>query len=440
MLERQCDVLVVGAGPAGLLAGGFAAKAGCSTVILESRQRPARKLGITGKGRCNVTNARPIQEYADHVFQGFEFLQPAFSFFSNQGIVELLARQGVPTVVERGQRVFPTSGKARDVVDALVAWTTAQGAELITGAQVQRIRPMDDGTFRVRALPSEGARLRLRAKTVVVATGGLSYPATGSTGFGFELARLLYIDVVPPVPSLVGITLAEPIRNARNLLIKNVQLSLLDGSRQLAEAFGDLMLTDRGFDGPVALQLSRYVSTWPGPGHLTLRLDLKPALSPEKLLGRMGREREARPYEPLLSSLRALLPNPLVAPVLLRVGVPRRAGWAALSPAQLQQLALTIKGMDFGVSGCEGWYRAIVTAGGIALDQLDPTTLRCHQYPHLYFCGEVLDADATTGGYNLQIAYSTGALAGHSAAMDAKNRPALAPVGAQGAPLREECK
>ncbi len=426
MLERACDVLIVGAGPAGLLAGGFAAQTGCSTVILESRQRPARKLGLTGKGRCNVTNARPMQEYADHVFQGFEFLQPAFSFFSNAAIVELLAQQGVPTVVERGQRVFPASGKARDVVDALVAWATSQGAEIITGAQVQRIRPMGDDTFRVRALPNEGARLRLRPKTVVVATGGLSYPTTGSTGFGFELARLLYIDVVPPVPSLVGITLAEPIKNARNLLIKNVHLSLLDGDAQVAEGFGDLMLTDRGFDGPAILPLSRFVSTWQGPNHLTLRLDLKPALSPEKLLARMQREREARPYEPLLSSLRALLPNPLVASVLLRVGVPRRAGWAALSPEQLQRLVDTIKTLDFEVTGCEGWYRAIATAGGIALDQLDPDTLRCRQYPHLYFCGEVLDADASTGGYNLQIAYSTGALAGHSAAMDAKSRPPVA--------------
>ena len=411
MSEQGRKVVIVGAGPAGLMAALHAAKEGANVTVLEHSKHACLKLGITGKGRCNVTNARPMAEFREKVPQGFDFLQPAFAYYSNVALRSELERMGVPTLVERGDRVYPSNGDAQTVRRALIG--AAQGAGVQLRTDVHDVEVLRDGTnFAVHFSDARGNRCAEKGSALLLATGGCSYPATGSDGSGYSLARALGHTVTPLRPTLVGLRMANALTAAAGEELRNVRVALLRKGECLAEEQGEVMCERLGFGGSAVLRLSRLVTMAEERDGFSLSIDFKPGLNRAKLRGRIAREREERPREPLSSSLRALLPAKLVLPVGRRAGVPLNRGWADLRAHDVECLVQTLKGMRFDVVGHEGFERALVTAGGVALDEVHPETMESRLVPNLYFAGELLDVDANTGGFNLQIAFSTGALAG----------------------------
>jgi predicted Rossmann fold flavoprotein len=413
--EGPWDVVVVGAGPAGLLAAGRAAMLGARALLLEKMEKPARKLRITGKGRANITNMKPLEECLKEIHPEPRFLRQAFGAFFNRDLVALLAEAGVPTKVERGERVFPASDRAWDVAEALAEWARRQGAVLVRHARVDGL-VIEDGAFR----GVEVARARIAAGSVVLATGGQSYPGTGSTGDGYRFALGAGHRIEPLRPSLVDIETRPDWAAAAGLGLRNVSLELwIDGRRRETE-FGEVLVTAKGFDGPAVLRLSRAIVDALAAGRkVEVSLDLKPALTAEQLEARLLRELEQRRGEPCGSLLRAFLPPPLVAPFARQLGVDPAAPLARLQPQARRKLPGLLKAQRFAVTGHGGWDKAIVTAGGVSLKEVDPRTLASRKIGNLYFAGEVLDLDGNTGGFNLQIAFSTGWLAGESAARQA---------------------
>ncbi|WP_306601515.1 NAD(P)/FAD-dependent oxidoreductase [Geothrix sp. 21YS21S-2] len=402
-MKRVCDVVVVGAGPAGLLAAGRAAMLGAKVLLLEKMEKPARKLRITGKGRCNITNMRPLEEQLQEIHPEPRFLRQAFGAFFNRDLIALLEANGVPTKTERGDRVFPASDRAWDVAEALVAWAKGQGVEIVSRARVESL-VIEDGAFSGLIFTHADATHRVEARCGVIATGGLSYPATGSTGDGHRFAEAAGHSIAPLRPSLVAIR-TEPACEATGLRLRNVRLTLWVDGKKKASEFGEAEFTDRGLDGPIVLRLSRRIVDFLAAGRkVEAALDLKPALDVPTLEARL--DRAFAPAAPLRDVLRSLLPAQLVEAFAARLGpAPRR-----------KELIALLKDLRFQVTGHGPWEEAIVTAGGVALKGVDPRTLASRVVENLFFAGEVLDLDANTGGYNLQIAFSTGWLAGESAA------------------------
>jgi len=423
--ERTYDVVVIGAGPAGLLAAGRAAMLGARVLLLEKMEKPARKLRITGKGRCNITNAKPLEEQLLEIHPEPRFLRSAFAAFSTRDLLELLRQNGVETKVERGGRVFPVSGRAWDVAEALVAWARRQGVEILKHTAVERLLIEDRSFQGVVVCPAKsGATGTIRARCGIVATGGRSYPATGSTGDGYHWAELAGHRVQPLRPSLVGVETTPVLQGARGLELKHVQLSLwVDGKRQASE-FGDTEFTDFGLEGPLVLRLSRRIVDGLAAGRkVELTLDLKPALDIPKLEARLRRELDARATEPCQVFLRTFLPAQLLDLFLRQLGLKRSGPASQLLGPKGARLVALLKELRFQATGHRGWEEAIVTAGGVSLQELDPRTMASRLVDGLHFAGEVVDLDANTGGYNLQIAFSTGWLAGESAARRALQRP-----------------
>lgn len=406
------DVLVVGGGPAGVIAAGSAARCGVRVALLEKMQKPLRKLCITGKGRCNITNARAYHEFVGQIGHNARFLKTAFSQFFNDDIVQLLNNQGVETVVERGQRVFPATGRAFDVADALLAWARGLGVMVSTHSPVNEL--LTDGG---RICGVQVGDRKIDARAVVLATGGMSYPATGSTGDGYRLAAAVGHQITPLLPSLVGLEVDCPCRLAGGLILKNVKVSLTVNYNLVAEEFGEVMLAQYGLEGAAVLRLSRQaVRQFHNGQRVCLVLDLKPALSPQQLDARFQRELQVDKQLTVNGLLRGLLPSALVDFVAQRAGLPLNQSVAKLQADALVSLIDTLKLLTFRVIGYRPWTEAVVTQGGVAIKEVDHKTLSSKLLHGLYFAGELLDLDANTGGYNLQIAYSTGWLAGLSAA------------------------
>ncbi|BDU76027.1 BaiN/RdsA family NAD(P)/FAD-dependent oxidoreductase [Mesoterricola sediminis] len=410
------DVAVVGGGPAGLLAAGRAAMLGARVLLLEKMEKPARKLRITGKGRANITNMRPLEEHLREIRPEPRFLRGAFGAFFNRDLVDLLAAEGVEVRVERGDRVFPASGRAWDVAEALAAWAVRQGAVLVPRARVEAL-VVHDGVFAGLEVVRTGSGLRQRveAPRCVLATGGLSYPGTGSTGDGLAFAEATGHRLTAPFPSLVGLRTRPALEEVQGLDLRNVALTVwIDGRKQDTE-FGEADVTARGLGGPIVLRQSRRIVEALAAGRrVEAALDLKPALDPPTLEARLARELEAR--RTCGDLLRSLLP-PLLVPVFLaRLGLDAAAPAARLQEGLRRRLLALLKDFRLEVVGHGGWEEAIVTAGGVSLKDVDPRTLASRRVAGLHFAGEVLDLDANTGGYNLQIAFSTGWLAGEAAA------------------------
>ena len=414
---RTWDVVVIGGGPAGLLAAGRAAMLGARVLLLEKMEKPARKLRITGKGRANVTNARPLEAHLQEIHPDPRFLRQAFQAFFNQDIIALLEAQGVHTKVERGDRVFPVSNQAWDVADALVAWAQAQGVQIATRARVDELL-IEDGAIAglVYTHTPSGTRHRVPARSVILATGGQSYPGTGSTGDGFRFAAATGHRVTERHPSLVRLETRPTFPGALGLTLKNIQLTLwLDGRKQATE-FGEAEFTAKGLGGAAVLRLSRAIVAARAAGRkVELSLDLKPALDAAKLEARLLRDLEAHGAEPSRNLLRQLLPAPLVPVFCAQLGLEPAAPATQLKGPRRKALLALLKELRVEVTGHGGWEEAIVTAGGVALKDIDPRTLASRKVAGLSFAGELLDLDANTGGYNLQIAFSTGWLAGEAA-------------------------
>jgi predicted Rossmann fold flavoprotein len=422
-------VIVVGAGAAGLMAAGQAAGLGASTLLLEKMNRPGRKLLLTGKGRCNLTNEDPLPEFIEHFGLNGRFLRQAFARFFSADLLAFFSALGIFSVRERGGRYFLSSGRADLAVDALVAWATRQGAVLQARSPVESLLLEGGQVIGVRLSasarpdsPAAGSALdRIQpAAAVILATGGASYPHTGSSGDGYRLARSAGHDIVPVRPALVPlVTSGSTARKLQGLSLRNVRLRvLLDGKEQLAEAFGEMLFTHFGLSGPVVLSLSQQVVDALHSGRrVQISIDLKPALGEEKLDARLLRELEIHSKRQVHTLLKELLPARLVPVCLELTGLPGNKPAHQLTAPERQRLRLWLKDFRLEVSGHRSFSQAIITAGGVDLRQVDPRSMESRLVRGLYFAGELLDLDADTGGYNLQAAFSTGWLAGRSAAL-----------------------
>ena len=404
------DVLIIGAGPAGLMAAGAAARRGLDVLIVERNERPARKLMITGKGRCNVTNACfLVNELIESVPVNGRFLYSAFSRFMPSDVMEFFESRGVPLKVERGNRVFPESDRAVDIVDALNHYAKTTGAKRIRGRAVELI--LDSG--RVCGARTDDGREMLAA-SVIIATGGLSYPLTGSTGDGYALAKQAGHAIISPRPSLVPLeTQEEWCKDLQGLALKNIAVTVRDArnSTEIYRDFGELLFTHFGVSGPVILSASSHMRDMES-GSLEIGVDLKPALSAETLDARIQRDLAKNSGKTMINSLNELLPRNL-APVMLRLcGIPFEMKANQLTREQRFELGTRLKNLTLTVKGFRPIEEAIITSGGIRVDEVDPKTMGSKLCEGLFFAGEVLDVDAYTGGFNLQIAFSTGFAAG----------------------------
>jgi predicted Rossmann fold flavoprotein len=424
MAERRTryQVIVVGGGASGLIAAGQSAGLGAETLLLEKMSRAGRKLRITGKGRCNLTNVAPLPEFIAHFGPGGRFLRQAFSQFFTSELVTFFEELGVRTVTERGGRVFPASEQAQDVVDTLVRWVIEQGVVLRSRSPVERVLVEEGRAVGVQLSYAPGGRRSTKrvhcADAVIVATGGASYPATGSTGDGYRLAESVGHTLVPIRPALVPLETAGDIApRLQGLSLRNVSVRVwVDGERQ-AEAFGEMLFTHCGVSGPIILSMSRRVVDALRLGQqVVLSIDLKPALDEHKLDARLLRDLDLYGKRQFRTLLKGLLPR-LLVPIcieLTRIS-PYKVGHQ-ITALERRRLRTWLKDFRLEVTGYRSFSEAIVTAGGVCTREVDPRTMASRLVGGLYFAGEVLDVDADTGGYNLQSAFSTGWLAGRSAA------------------------
>ncbi len=412
----MAEVIVIGCGAAGFLAAISAARAGAEVTVLERMGQPGRKLMITGKGRCNITNSCSMDEMIAHIPGNGKFLYGAFSQFTNADLIRLLEEHGLPTKVERGGRVFPQSDRAPDVVHTFESILDELHCRLLLHRRILHLE-ITQGLV-TAAVDADGNRYR--ADAFIITTGGASYPRTGSTGDGYELARSAGHTVVAPLPALVPLAceLPDP-QELQGLSLRNVRVSLLAGNRTLGSEFGEMLFTHFGVSGPVILTLSRTASLYwkkHPDGLLDLAIDLKPALTREQLDTRLQRDFAKYSRKQLKAGLHDLLPQSLIPSVI---------DAACLSPVQevnqitrKERLRLvgTLKEFTLPLTGTRPLSEAIVTAGGVSLKEISPSTFASKKVPNLFFAGEVIDVDGFTGGYNLQAAFSSGFVAGRNAA------------------------
>lgn len=412
---KEYDLIVVGGGAAGLMAAGTAASKGLKVVLLEKMEKPARKIRITGKGRCNLTNIKPEEEFLAKVQTNRDFFRSAYEAFDNRALVRFFERKGVRLETERGGRVFPKSGKAWDIADALVEWCRDGEVEMLCHATVTRLLLLGDRIRGVEYRTKRGFLRRIEAPAVVLCTGGASYPATGSTGDGYALAHAVGHGIEPIRPSLVPLETSLPDRAAlEGLQLRNVRVALLVDGERVTDEFGEMAFSSRGVEGAVVLRMSRQAVDALIEGHrVELSLDLKPALDAETVRERIARERAALPTGGVVSDLlRKLMPREMMTPVTRLIGTHPKRLLSTFNATQEEALIRVLKDFRIPISDYRPFTEAIVTAGGVSVEEVNPHTLESRRIRGLYFAGEVLDLDANTGGYNLQIAFSTGRLAG----------------------------
>jgi len=412
-MENKLDVIVVGGGAAGLCAALYSARAGAQTLLLEKNEKLGKKMYITGKGRCNLTNDTTLDDFLSNVPRNPRFLYRALNLLSPQGMMELIESERCPVKVERGRRVFPVSDKASDVTRALEKAVRDAGCRIMLDSKVTDIERTDDG-YLLRT-PAQ----TYRALSVIIATGGLSYPSTGSTGDGYLFAGKMGIPVLPTSPSLIPLVTGDSwTGQLMGLSLKNVRLNAWTGKKKLYSELGELLFTHFGLSGPLAIELSSHLPR-PLPDDLRVSIDLKPGLDKDQLLSRLDRELSENGRRSLGTVMETLLPKRLAQVFLTIIDVPARLTASQVSHAQRNAVVDELKAFSVSVSGFRPIGEAVVTRGGIDVRALDPGTMECKTVPGLYFCGEVIDVDAHTGGFNLQIAFSTGSLAGQSAAQSA---------------------
>ena len=393
-----------------------AADNGADVVLIERNERAGRKLRITGKGRCNVTNAKDVPEHVAAFRHNGKFLYAALNCWKPQDVWDFFEGCEVPLKVERGDRVFPVSDQAQDVVDALVRVLKESGVRLVTEARVHQLLRSEDA---VRGVILEDGR-RFEADSVIVASGGMSYQRTGSTGDGYRWAESVGHRIVPVRPALVPLVVRE--KDAawmQGLSLRNVGFCVYDkNGKEWYRDFGELMFTHFGLSGPVVLSASGVLSDWwmEHQGDLMADIDLKPALSAEQLDARILREIAAQPNRVYKNLLGALLPQKLIEPFVRRSGIEGTKVSNQLSKEDRAVMVDLLKGFWFTLSGTRPMEEAIVTAGGVDVKEVSPKTMASKLCAGLYFCGEVLDVDALTGGYNLQAAFASGFVAGSAAA------------------------
>ena len=406
-------VIVIGGGAGGMMAAIAAAEQGHHVILLEKNEKLGKKIYITGKGRCNVTNDCDMEELFDNVVTNSKFLYSAFYTFDNQRMKEYLEEDGCRLKVERGNRVFPVSDHASDVIGALKRRMNRLGVQVFLNTEVKEILKADGEDRVVGVLLTNGKKEP--ADAVILAGGGLSYPTTGSNGSGIRLAEKLGHTVSKCVPALVPLETAEEFcKEMQGVSLKNVAMEMKKGKKTLYSGFGEMMFTHFGVTGPLVLSASSFLPKEFEPGEIRLYLDLKPALSTELLDKRILRDFEEIQNRQLKNGLDKLLPTKMIPVVLKLSGLNVEKKINTVSKEERLSLVHLLKCMELTVKGTRGFNEAIITKGGIKVKEVNPATMESKLVSGLYLVGEMLDLDALTGGFNLQIAWSTGYLAGFS--------------------------
>lgn len=409
-MEEEPYLIVVGAGPAGLMAAGMVAGHGIPTLLLEKMDRPGRKLRITGKGRCNLTNQTDLRGFISHFGKKGAFLYQSFSRFFTSDLVQFLERLGIETIVERGGRIFPADLDANQVTERLADWVLRQGVQLKIHSAVKEII-IHDGRAAGVAL-QDGTQIP--AEAVIVASGGASYTGTGSSGDGYRMAERAGHTIQAVRPALVPLrTAGEVAASLQGLTLKNVRASVIIDGKKTAGEFGEMLFTHFGLSGPIVLTLSeRVVDALRNASRVQIAIDLKPALDEQKLDDRLLREINAHHKQQFSTMLKKLLPSSLIQACVDQIAIAAEKMCAEITVKERRRLVTWLKDFRFEVTSSLPLEAAIITAGGVALNEIDPRSMQSKLVAGLYFAGEVLDLNADTGGYNLQAAFSTGWMAG----------------------------
>lgn len=405
-------VLVIGGGAAGMMAAITAAANGGEVLLLEKNEKLGKKLFITGKGRCNITNAADTEDLFSAIVSNPKFLYSSFYSFTNSQVIDFFEGLDVKTKIERGGRVFPASDHSSDVIRALEREMEQLGVEIYLQAEVKELI-LKEHVIKGVVLTSGK---KLYADTVIVATGGISYPSTGSTGDGYRFAKACGHQVTEILPSLVPMEVKEwYAKELMGLSLRNIEICVTDGKKKLYQEFGEMLFTHYGVTGPVILSASSIVGKKLKEKELTLHIDLKPALSEEQLDKRVLREFETNHNRQFKNAVDSLFPSKLRPVIVELSGIPEEKKVHEITKEERLHFVRLIKDFSMTLTGLRGYKEAIITKGGVSVKEIDPSTMESKLVKGLFFAGEVLDLDAVTGGYNLQIAWSTGYLAGMNA-------------------------
>lgn len=403
MKEKIC---IIGGGPAGIIAAGIAGSLGKDVTLIEKNERIGKKLFITGKGRCNITNNSPIEDFFDNIMSNKNFLYSSFYSFNNIDILNLLDKYGLKTKVERGNRVFPSSDKSSDVIKAFEKFLIDNNVKIILNTNINSIEKSDN-KFIIGANNN-----KLIFDKVVIATGGKSYPTTGSSGAGYNFAERLGHKIIPIKPSLVPIEIEEEsIKSLQGLSLRNVTITASSKNKIIYEEFGEMVFTHYGISGPIVISMSNYLYKYIDK-KIQLFIDLKPALTIEKLDDRLLRDFQEYTNKQVKNALNDLLPQKLIPFIIGISNIDPEKPVNQVTKEERMSLLNNIKKMPMTFKSFRSIEEAIVSSGGVSTKEINPSTMESKLIPGLFFAGEVIDVDALTGGYNLQIAYSTGYLAG----------------------------
>jgi len=406
------NTVIIGGGAAGMIAAGRAAELGAKVLLIEKNKQLGVKILITGKGRCNITNSEDnLKQLINFYGKKGKFLYTAFHQLSNFDVIDFFENLGLQTKVERGQRVFPLSDNAKDVVAALKRYLVSYNVEIMLNSSVKEIITESEKVTKIILHSGE----EITADNYIVTTGGKSYPQTGSTGDGYSMLKKIGHQIIPPKPALTPITVKEKlVKELAGLSLKNVEISLWNEKR-IAAFFGEALFTHNGLSGPIILNLSNLVNT---KEKQIIKIDFKPALDHQKLDLRIRKDFEEQSSKQFKNSLSGLLPKKLI-PIFIELSeINPEKKVAEISKKERKKLLHLFKEFELSVTGIIGYEKAIVTAGGIDLKEINPKTMQSKKYENLYFAGELIDIDGPTGGYNLQVAWSTGYLAGESAFLE----------------------
>lgn len=404
------NVAVVGGGAAGMIAAIAAAENGHKVTLYEHNEKLGKKLFITGKGRCNVTNASDIDEIFNNIVTNSKFLYSAIYTFTNDMVMDFFEKDGLKLKVERGNRVFPASDHSSDVIKVLEKRLKKSGVTVKLNTNVERLLWDDSG---IKGIVAENKDIM--ADAVIMATGGLSYKSTGSDGSGFKMVTGAGHSTSGFSPALVPITIEEDYpKEMQGVSLKNIEVEILNGKKKIYSAFGEMMFTHFGVTGPVILSASSKIIKHLKNGNLTLKIDLKPALTEEQLDTRILRDFKENINRDFKNSLDGLLPKKMIEPIIRYSGIPFDKKVNAITREERRNLVKAFKEFTMTINGIRGYDEAIITHGGVTVKEINPATMESKLIKGLYFAGEMIDVDALTGGYNLQIAWSTGYLAGTS--------------------------
>lgn len=409
-MKNRYDAVVIGAGPAGLIAAGCMGKSGLSVCLLEKNEKSGKKLRITGKGRCNITNSRPKNEFIQAYGKNGKFLYSAFSVFFRDELLDFFKNTlSIEVTRERGGRIFPLSQDAHEIADKLATWAENQGVEIVYEHRCISVNPGEDGYLSLQ-ITHENKPIDVLARSVLIATGGISYPGTGSTGDGYALAKNLGHSIIPLKPALVPLITHEGDKyGLKGISIKNSLVTVLTDGKKSSRQFGEFLFTHFGVSGPVILTLSKDIVNALNTGlQVLLHVDFKPALDENTLDKRLIREFSEHSNKCLKNILRFIIPEALGTVCLAETGVSGDIPCHSITSSDRKKIGYWLKNFEIPITGYRPIEEAIVTSGGINLKEIEPATMQSKINPRVYFAGEILDLDGDTGGYNLQAAFSTG--------------------------------